>query len=200
MRTRSVWKLGLWLVGSTAAVGCARHTEEPPGETPSTPEAACRATVEWASNKARWHETETGDSLKLIPYKHNHRVKKEDIESVGRVLAVIVVQTGAVEFGRDSAVAGDSFCIYMKGPYPSGNSPGNVQATFVRKRDARSMETVPTRIRLGTPHREPEVDWIADYDSPEVGGMLPFPPAQGSIRRAAQTACPGGCCTAKKPV
>jgi hypothetical protein len=201
MRARTVGELVLCMGGLVFAAACPRPTEEP-GPFPSTPEAACKATVSWAASKARWHETIDGDSLKLIPYKHNHRVKQESIEKEGRVLALLVVKTGSVPFGRDSAVAGDSVCIYFKGPYPSGESPGNVQATFVRKRDARSLETVPTRIRIGTPHQEPEVDWIADYDSPKAGGMLPFPPAaaQTKIRKETQTACPGGCCTAKKPV
>jgi hypothetical protein len=201
MRARIVWELGLCLSGLVVTAACPQPTDEP-GPFPSTPEAACEATVAWAANKGRWHETVDGDSLKLIPYKHNHRIKRESIEHEGRVLALLVVKTGSVQFGRDEAVAGDSLCIYFRGPYPSGESPGNVQATFVRKRDARSLETVPTRIRIGTPHQEPEVDWIADYDSPKVGGMLPFPPSavQGKIRKESQTACPGGCCTAKKPL
>jgi hypothetical protein len=64
------------------------------------------------------------------------------------------------------------------------------------------METVHTRIRIGTPHARPEVDWVADYDSDLQAGMLPYPPegvAQAMLRQM-QTACPGGCCTAKKPV
>jgi hypothetical protein len=208
MRARGVGELGLCLLSVATASGCAqpRATPAPPNPTdnPAALGAACNdPALRWAGDtKARRHETVEGARLKLVPEKGNHRVKPEDIETDGRVLALLVVEAGSVDFGGMAVTAGDSLCLFLKGPYPNGTSPGNVRSTFIRKRDPVVLEEVGTRIRLGTPHKNAEVDWIADYDSPDAAGMLPFPPsaAPPKIRKETQTACPGGCCTAKKPV
>jgi hypothetical protein len=147
------------------------------------------------------HVTAKRDSLTLLPESLNYRRTETDIER-GRVLALLVIERGSVKFRRHTASTGDSVCLYFRGKYPKGNAPHSVEATFVRKRDALPMETVPTRIRIGTPHARPEVDWVADYDSDPAAGMLPYPPeatAQALLRQM-QAACPGGCCTARKPV
>jgi hypothetical protein len=210
MRARTVWGVGLCLLSTAALSGCARPRATPappkPTDNPAALGAACNdPALGWARDrKARWHETIEGARVKLVPEKGNHRVKPEDIETEGRVLALLVVEAGSVEFGRTQVAAGDSVCLFLKGPYPTGTSPGNVRSTFIRKRGGGVLEEVGTRVRLGTPHHDAEVDWIADYDSPDAGGMLPFPPptaqAGTKIRKQSQTACPGGCCTAKKPV
>jgi hypothetical protein len=207
MRTRLVWKLGPCLVSVVVASGCAqpRPTPAPPKPTndPAALGVACNdPALRWADRKARGHETVEGARLKLVPEKGNHRVKQEDIETTGRVLALLVVEAGSVDFGGTAVTAGDSVCLFLKGPYPRDRSPGNVRSTFIRKRDPVVLEEVGTRIRLGTPHKNAEVDWIADYDSPDAAGMLPFPPsaAPPKIRKETQTACPGGCCAAKKAV
>lgn len=192
-----------WYAGSVLAIGCAPPPAVPPGPgSPSDAATACQdPSLRWIDTAARVHVTGNRDSLSLLPESRNHTWAETDIES-GRVLALLVIERGSVKFRRHTASTGDSVCLYFRGKYPKGNAPPSVEATFVRKRDALPMESVHTRIRIGTPHARPEVDWVADYDSDPPAGMLPFS-VEGAAQvmlRQMQTACPGGCCTAKKAV
>lgn len=201
MRARTARKLGVcgcWLIGS---VGCApvRATPAPPapvtaGDSVSLG-AACRdPRLKWANRKARRHETIEGARLKLVPEKGNHQTTPQDMET-GRVLALLVVESGPVDFAGATVTGPDSICVFLKGAYP-----GNLRSTFVRRKTGFPLEEVGTYVRVGTPHEEAEVDWIVDYDEPKKGaGMLPFPPTiPPQIRKQMQSACPGACCAAKK--
>ena len=199
MRTRGLWQLA-WYVGGLLGMGCVPSPGVTSPELFSAAEKACKNPgLRW-SGPARAHVTARNDSLTLLPEALNYTWTEADIDSGGRVLALVVIERGSVRFRRHTASTGDSVCVFFQGKYPQDGSPNRVVAAFVRKRDAVAMEAVQTRIRIGTPHTKPEVDWIADYDSP--AGMLPFPAADGAaaLLMMAQTACPGGCCTAKKPL
>lgn len=206
MRARTVWTWVMCGWASVAATACApaRPTPAPPGpvtEDQGLKEACQDLRLKWAETKARFHQTIEGADLKLLPEKGNHRTKPEDIENEGRVLALLVVQSGRLRFANGTAATGDSVCIFLKGPYPKGDSPGNVRSTFVLRRDGLALEEVGTYVRTGAPHKEAEAAWIRDYDSdhPKGAGMLPFLPPE-RIRKYTQMACPGGCCSQKKPV
>lgn len=209
MRARTAWALVMCGWSSVAAMGCVptRPTPAPPKPvTPDDPIAlreACQdPRLRWAGDtKARYHETIENASLKLVPEKGNNKTKAEDIEKEGRVLALLVVQSGELRFAQGTAGTGDSVCIFLQGDYPEGDLPGNVRSKFIRKRDGVELEDVGTYVRIGTPHKEAEVAWIRDYDSdhPKGAGMLPFLPPE-RVRKFTQTACPGGCCSQKKPV
>ena len=136
MRARTVWTWVMCGWTSVGATGCApaRPTPAPPG--PVTPEdqtslrEACQdRRLRWAETKARLHQTIEGADLKLLPEKSNHKTKPEDIENEGRVLALLVVQSGELMFANGTAGTGDSVCIFLKGEYPNGDSPGNVRST-----------------------------------------------------------------------
>lgn len=205
MRALTVWKLGVCVCGGVALAGCeVRATPAPPGPVTAGDSvslgAACRdPRLKWANRKARSHETIEGARLKLVPEKGNHKTMSQDME-IGRVLALLVVESGPVEFAGGTVTGPDSICIFLKGAYPYGESAGNLRSTFIRRKSGSPLEEVGTYVRVGTPHEEAEVDWIVDYDEPRKGaGMLPFPPASPpQVRKQLQTACPGACCAAKK--
>jgi hypothetical protein len=206
MHVRRVWKLGLCLAAGMATTGCKeeRPTPAPPvvvrdGDSLSLGEACRDGRLKFDRRHARTHETVEGARLRLEPEKGNHITKKEDFDS-GRVIALLVVESGSVDFEGVTVTGPDSICLFVKGKYPTGNSLSMLASTFIRRRTGLPLQVVGTHVRVGKPHKDPDADWIVNYDAADAAGMLPFPPSnQDRIRMLTQGGCGGGCCSPKKP-
>lgn len=208
MHPRSAWKLSLCLCGAAGLAGCeeARPTPAPPvvvrdGDSLSLREACQDPRLRFQTRNAPVHETVEGARLRLEPEKGNHLTKREDFDS-GRVIGLLVVESGPVPFARGTVNGPDSICLFLKGRFPTGNDSGRLISTFVRRKSGTPLEEVGTYVRLGKGHMAPDADWIVNYDShlDRAAGMLPFAllPAQDRIRKLSQGGCGGGCCSPKK--
>ena len=206
MPARWTWRLGLCVCGGVLSAGCKERPTPPPpvavtaGDSVSLGEACRDPKLKWASTKPRKHTTIEGARLRLEAEKGNHLIKKEAFDT-GRVIALLIVDSGSVDFEGVTVTGLDSICIFVKGKYPEGNDPGMLRSTFVRRRTGFPLEEVGTDVRVGTPHEQSEVDWVVNYTPMQRAGMLPFPPlaSQDRIRKQTQGACGGGCCAPKKP-
>jgi hypothetical protein len=208
MHARQAWKLGLCLCSAAAGAACReeeRPTPAPPvvvreGDSLSLGEACRDPRLKFVSRNAPTHETIEGARLRLEPEKGNHLTQRENFDS-GRVIGLLIVESGAVEFRNGTVTGLDSVCLFVMGRYPSGNDPGMLRSTFIRRQSGVALEEVGTYVRIGKPHKEPDADWIVNYESPlERAGMLPIAlwSAQDRIRMMTQGGCGGGCCSPKK--